>query len=44
MVVVLTNDKELEEMGPGPRGTNLSIGMASKKMVKVTEFKKTHWR
>lgn len=30
MVVVVTNGEEPEEMGPGARGTNMSIGMASK--------------
>lgn len=30
MVVVLTNGEELEEMGQGPGGTNLSIRMVSK--------------
>lgn len=28
MVVAVANGKELEEMGPGDRGTNLSVRMA----------------
>lgn len=35
MVVVLSNGEELEEMGQGPGGTNLYIGMVSK-IVKMT--------